>query len=218
MRFAEVECEVCQGVECEVALRAVPWTGYRTIQELIYLSFIIAGDVEFVLNLAHYHTSAMCTQETTVMVLTKVHFERLFKRRNPRTVKNLARVLELQLVRRSLKPNILLSVPLIKCFIYRLQEVSGERKQGEETPFFVPDFMFRVPKSHTGPRLVSPRIARDLLSGRESTASESNTANRRPPFTALSSLAPTDRPHSAAVMGEFRADQRDTPRTTTSAT
>ena len=173
---------------------------------LTALTRSLSGDVEFVLNLGHYHTSAMCTQETTVMVLAKVHFERLFKRRNPRTVRQLARVLELQLVRRSLKPNIILSVPLLKCFIYRLQEVSGERKQGEETPFTVPDFMFRVPKSHTSTRLVTPAIGRHMLGGRGSAEAEETTESRRAPFTALSSLSPANRPQSAAVVGEFHAD------------
>ena len=140
------------------------------------------------------------------MVLAKVHFERLFKRRNPRTVRQLARVLELQLVRRSLKPNIILSVPLLKCFIYRLQEVSGERKQGEETPFTVPDFMFRVPKSHTSTRLGTPAIGRHMLGGRGAAESEETTESRRAPFTALSSLSPANRPKSAAVVGEFHAD------------
>ena len=156
------------------------------------------------LSLAHYHVSAMCTQETVVMVLAKVHFERLFKRRNPRTVRHLARVLELQLIRRSLKPNILLSVPLLKCFIYRLQEVSGERKQGEETPFSVPDFVFRIPKSHA--RLVPPKIAGRSLTGHVESDGSELDVNRRRPFTALSSMTISDRPRSAAAaVGEFHA-------------
>ena len=179
------------------------YTRYIETCNCIHLS--VAGDVEFVLGLAHYHVAAMCTQETVVMVLTKVHFERLFKRRNPRTVRHLARVLELQLIRRSLKPNILLSVPLLKCFIYRLQEVSGERKQGEETPFSVPDFVFRIPKSH--PRLVPTKLTgRSLLSHIESDVSSELDVNRRRPFTALSSLTISDRPQSAAAaVGEFHA-------------
>ena len=189
---------------------------YINIQLCTPLS--IAGDVEFVLNLAHYHAAATCTQETVVMVIGKVHFERLFKRRNPRTVRHLARVLELQLIRRALKPNILLSVPLLKCFIYRLQEVSGNRKQGEETPFSVPDFVVRIPKSH--PRRVTPKLAgRSLLSHIESDVSSELDVNRRRPFTALSSLTIGDRPQSAAAaVGEFHASliTNDTVRPATS--
>ena len=56
------------------------------------------------------------------MSLYRSHFDRLFKRRNPSTLYTMAHTLELQLARRVLKPDITSSVPLLKCFVYRLQE------------------------------------------------------------------------------------------------
>lgn len=60
------------------------------------------------------------------MSLYRTHFERLFKRRNPKTLQKMAETAELQLTRRVIKPNIVEFLPLIKCFVYKLQEVKRE--------------------------------------------------------------------------------------------
>ena len=86
----------------------------------------LTGAVEFLLGLGVHHTSAVCSRETVVMSLYRTHFERLFKRRNPKTLLKLASTAELQLTRRVIKPNIVEFLPLIKCFVYKLQEVKRE--------------------------------------------------------------------------------------------
>lgn len=106
--------------------------------------FTFAGDVEFLLGLEVYHATAACSQETVVMSLHRPHFERLFRRRNPRTVKEMARTLELQMTRRVVKPNIVNSTPLLKCFIYKIQELTGERRYGDENTFAMPNVVFEM--------------------------------------------------------------------------
>lgn len=102
---------------------------YKTSVVLLYC---VLGDVEFLLGLSAYHSTVVCSRETTVMSLYKSHYDRLFKRRHPASIKTMAKTLELQLTRRILKPNIIDSVPLLKCFVYRLQEIikdSGRKIQ-----------------------------------------------------------------------------------------
>lgn len=44
------------------------------------INFLVnSGDVELLLGLDHYHVSGICSQETTVLILHKNHFERLFR-------------------------------------------------------------------------------------------------------------------------------------------
>ena len=83
------------------------------------------------------------------MVLHRSHFDRLFKKRNPRTTKDLAHMAELQLTRRALKPNILDCAPLLKCFIYKLQELQGLRRSDDETneEFVVPSVYYEDSQS-----------------------------------------------------------------------
>lgn len=63
-----------------------------------------------------------------MFTLTKQHFDRLFRKRNPSTLKPMARMTELLLTRRVMAPNISDSVPLVKCFVYKLKEQLGDLK------------------------------------------------------------------------------------------
>ena len=91
--------------------------------------------MEFLLGLDTFHHTATCSRETTVMVLHKTHFERLFRKRSPRTLIEMGKMVETQLTLRCLKPNILETAPVLRVFLYRLQELNGERKRGDEKNF-----------------------------------------------------------------------------------
>ena len=78
------------------------------------------------LGLNTHHTTAVCSRETVVMALYRTHFDRLFKRRNPKTLAKMAANSELQLTRRVIKPNISDSLPLVRCLVFKLQEVKRE--------------------------------------------------------------------------------------------
>ena len=91
--------------------------------------------MEILLGLDAFHCTAVCSQETTVMVLHKPHFERIFKKRSPSTVKNMCHMLKLQLTMRLMKPHVLESAPLLRCLLFKLLELIGEKRAGEEREF-----------------------------------------------------------------------------------
>ena len=97
------------------------------------------------------------------MVLHRSHFDRLFKKRNPRTTRDLAHMAELQLARRALKPNILDCAPLLKCFIYKLQELQGSRRQDDDSRdhFVVPAVYYEDPHSRESGTTSSANSTRD---------------------------------------------------------
>ena len=101
----------------------------------MYFLSLFVGDVEFLLGLETFHTTAICSRETTVMVLNKTHLDRLFRKRSPRTLKDMSKMIETQLTLRCLKPNILETAPIMRCFLYKVQEQNGERKPGDEKNF-----------------------------------------------------------------------------------
>ena len=78
------------------------------------------------LGLSTHHATAVCSRETVVMALYRTHFERLFKRRNPKTLAKMATSSELQLTRRVIKPKIVDCMPLVRCLVFKLQEVKRE--------------------------------------------------------------------------------------------
>lgn len=87
------------------------------------------------MGLDTFHHTATCSRETTVMILSKTHFDRLFRKRSPRTLTEMGKMVETQLTLRCLKPNILETVPVLRVLLYRLQEINGERKRGDGKNF-----------------------------------------------------------------------------------
>ena len=83
-----------------------------------------SGDAEFLLELDKYHGTAVCTQETSTFMLHKAHFDRLFRRRNPLSVKTLLKILELKLIRRA-HEGVIHKVPLFKCLLLRAHDIMG---------------------------------------------------------------------------------------------
>ena len=94
-----------------------------------------------------HHSSAVCSRETVVMSLYRSHFERLFKRRNPHTLRKLAETAELQITRRIVRPNIVECMPLLKCFVYKMKDVkrdSGKKFQLQPNRY-EEEMMFDLP-------------------------------------------------------------------------
>ncbi len=59
----------------------------------------------------------------------------LRRRKTHNTLREMLRGLETQLTMRCLKPSVLASAPLLRCLLYRLQELQGERRHGDERSF-----------------------------------------------------------------------------------
>ena len=59
-----------------------------------------AGDTEMTMELATYMQTAVCKEQTEVLVLEKKHYERLFVRRHPRTIDAMRQQIAVRLMAR----------------------------------------------------------------------------------------------------------------------
>ena len=103
---------------------------------------MVAGDTEFVLELKTYLQSFVCTQTCEVFSLDTRNYERLVKRRNPRTVDLIRQSAEVKLSARisRLHDN---QVPLLRTLLFKMECVDRQhQKKGRRTG----------PKSPTTPR------------------------------------------------------------------
>ena len=96
---------------------------------------IFSGDIELLLGFPVHHATATCSRETTIMSLHRNHFERLFRKRNPNSLNDMMQNLETQLMVRCMKHNILESVPLMRCLLFKVQESKGKRKPEDQKAF-----------------------------------------------------------------------------------
>ena len=95
----------------------------------------VLGAVEAICDLPVHHVSAVCTQYTEVFTLHRTQFSRWFVRRNPRTYKTLSRTCTRQFSQRINRGHLLEQVPVLRCLLLRLEEVTGNRKRrGRELP------------------------------------------------------------------------------------
>lgn len=95
----------------------------------------VLSDVEFALNMGRYYATCTSSKETSVMSLRKTHFERLFRRKNPNTIKQMAQAAELQLARRISQKSIKDSVPLLKVIIHGLYDQFCDGKYKAKVTF-----------------------------------------------------------------------------------
>ena len=59
----------------------------------------------------------------------------VWRKKTQSTIRELIKNVEMQLTMRCLKHNILQSAPLMRCLLYKVQELNGERRQGDEKTF-----------------------------------------------------------------------------------
>ena len=114
-----------------------------------FITFLFSGDTEQLLGLDKYLATAKCTQESSVYWIHKEYFDRLFRKKNPGTLKPMAKTLCMLMKNRAARESLASRVPLLKCLIFKLQEMTGEIKpktkkdQEEENPLAM------IPESHT---------------------------------------------------------------------
>ena len=89
----------------------------------MFILFI--GDLEFLLDMDLYHSTVTCTQTTVIMALHRAVFDRMFKKKNPLTIKYMCGNLQNQIPNRFARTQVLENVPLIKFIISKIQELSG---------------------------------------------------------------------------------------------
>ena len=70
----------------------------------------------------------------------------------------MAKTLDLQLTRRLLRPNILDYAPVLKCFVYQLQQMNGDYSKTKDEVFTLPSMSFEeIIKCDNGNGVVAPQ-------------------------------------------------------------
>ena len=82
-----------------------------------------------ILDMEKYFATAKCVRKTSVYWIHKDQFTRLFKRKNPHTLKPMAKTLAMLMQNRSSREGLVIKVPLLKCMMWKLQEMSGPNKR-----------------------------------------------------------------------------------------
>ena len=95
-------------------------------------SFLFSGDVEFLLNLPKYHVSTICTHETEVLWIHKAHFDRLFRRKNPSSLKVLAHLIQSQVASRLTKESLQRRLPFFHCLQLKLADCKEMKKKDKQ--------------------------------------------------------------------------------------
>ena len=117
-----------------------------------------------VLDIPKYFATAKCTKVTSVYWIHKDQYVRLFRKKNPHSLKPMAKTLAMLMQSRSGRDSLVTKIPLLKCVIWKLQEISGQIKRirvkkEEESPLLllpetVGSSSLSRPKSHTSNRSV----------------------------------------------------------------
>ena len=81
--------------------------------------------MEFLAGLSTYHVTAVCTRKTTVMALSRTHYERLFVKRNANTVVRMRHLVTEQLLARMSRPYITREIPFFRCIVSQLSNITA---------------------------------------------------------------------------------------------
>ena len=87
----------------------------------------ITGDVEFLLDLKVSHSTAICTQASKFFYIHRAIFDRLFRKKNPHTLKIMSKTMGMQFLKRTTRTKLNQDVPLLKYMTCKIQELNGER-------------------------------------------------------------------------------------------
>ena len=101
------------------------------------------------------------------MAIHKAHFERLFRRRNPSTIKLMTRQLAINITKRMSRPNLVQHVPLLRFLVLKIQELNGERrmkKKLKDEDFSLPYFDFSDSSSFSRAKSVKSNRTFPLMS------------------------------------------------------
>lgn len=103
-------------------------TNFSFFQQMFPFSnkcFLFSGDVEFIAGLPTYHVTAVCSLNTTVMALSRTHFDRLLVKRTADTVTRMRHIVTEQLSARTSRPHLTRQLPLFGCIIAQLNQVTN---------------------------------------------------------------------------------------------
>lgn len=119
--------------------------------------FIVLGEVEVLMEMDTYMTTAVCTERTEVLVLEMRHYERLFVKKHQRTIDTMRRNLEKKLVTRTSVLKEYDVVPLLKLLQMKLHllhnpppAADDNKKKRPETSVQIAEKLFF---NHQGPLL-----------------------------------------------------------------
>ncbi|XP_052224591.1 uncharacterized protein LOC127840150 [Dreissena polymorpha] len=114
------------------------------------------GEIEVLMDMETYMTSAICTERTEVLVLEMKHYERLFVKKHQRTIDVMRRRIEVKLNTRTSVLKEYDAVPLLKLLQLKLKllhnppSIPGDKQKAHESSVQIAEKLFF---NHQGPLL-----------------------------------------------------------------